>query len=285
MSESIGTGSEYQVTIPSYADNADIQTAIKLLMYGTEIPVTQNSQIQNSSLAGYIKTLDSRIDSLASTEVVQLTTPEDLNTRTSNGKFIQASNSNAETGTNYPTFLTKKWAGSLTVNVYDGNVFQFYEGQAGTSGAVTSQGFIAWRSLPKGQTWSPWVIASDTSHIHDDRYFTEQEVTDKLTALTKTSVGLENVDNTSDANKPVSTLQQEAIDGRLSLASGGTILSGAILLPSASPTNGLQAVTKNYVDTGLANKPTSIADNIFIQATAPTISSNPELKTGDLWFW
>ena len=33
--------------------------------------------------------------------------------------------------------------------------------------------------------------------------------------ITKTSLGLENVDNTSDVNKPVSTAQQTALDGKL----------------------------------------------------------------------
>jgi hypothetical protein len=33
--------------------------------------------------------------------------------------------------------------------------------------------------------------------------------------ITKTSLGLGNVDNTSDANKPVSTAQQTALDGKL----------------------------------------------------------------------
>jgi hypothetical protein len=46
--------------------------------------------------------------------------------------------------------------------------------------------------------------------------------TGTVAGITKTMVGLANVDNTSDANKPVSTAQQTAIDGRLAL-SGGTL--------------------------------------------------------------
>jgi hypothetical protein len=73
-------------------------------------------------------------------------------------------------------------------------------------------------------------------------------------------VGLGNVDNTSDANKPVSTAQQTAINGRLAL-SGGT-LTGALTL-SGPPTTNLQAATKAYVDnlaTGLTVKdPVAVA--------------------------
>lgn len=39
----------------------------------------------------------------------------------------------------------------------------------------------------------------------------------QLTGITKTQVGLGNVDNTSDANKPVSTAQQTALDAKSNL--------------------------------------------------------------------
>ena len=43
---------------------------------------------------------------------------------------------------------------------------------------------------------------SESSHTHDDRYYTESEIDTKIS----------NVDNTSDIDKPVSTAQQSAID-------------------------------------------------------------------------
>jgi len=76
--------------------------------------------------------------------------------------------------------------------------------------------------------------------------------TGTVSGISKAMVGLGNVTNTSDANKPVSTAQQTALDGKLSL-SGGT-LTGALVLPG-SPTTDLQAATKGYVDsvaTGLS---------------------------------
>ncbi|HET9412216.1 MAG TPA: hypothetical protein VFO38_05215 [Candidatus Saccharimonadales bacterium] len=39
--------------------------------------------------------------------------------------------------------------------------------------------------------------------------------------LVKADVGLDNVDNTSDANKPVSTAQQTALDGKVNVTNGG----------------------------------------------------------------
>jgi hypothetical protein len=76
-----------------------------------------------------------------------------------------------------------------------------------------------------------------------------------ITALNKSSVGLENVDNTSDADKPVSTATQTALDAKLSL-SGGT-LTGSLTLP-ADPSSSLHAATKQYVDntaSGIVAKP------------------------------
>lgn len=44
--------------------------------------------------------------------------------------------------------------------------------------------------------------------------------TGTVSGITKAMVGLGNVDNTSDANKPISTAAQAAIDNKLSLAGG-----------------------------------------------------------------
>lgn len=59
-------------------------------------------------------------------------------------------------------------------------------------------------------------------------------------SVTKAQVGLGNVDNTSDVNKPVSTAQQTALDAKLNL-SGGT-MTGPIVL-SADASASMQAVT------------------------------------------
>jgi hypothetical protein len=78
-------------------------------------------------------------------------------------------------------------------------------------------------------------------------------------ALTKTSVGLGNVDNTSDSSKPVSTATQTALDDKLDLAGGE--LTGALIL-HGDPSLSLQAATKQYVDntaSGVVAKPQVLA--------------------------
>ncbi|MBE0498587.1 MAG: hypothetical protein IBX43_05020 [Campylobacterales bacterium] len=81
-------------------------------------------------------------------------------------------------------------------------------------------------------------------------------------SVTKTQVGLGNVDNTSDVNKPVSTLQGQAIalkadDTSVLHKTGDEIKAGVLTLTSSpiipDPTAAQQAASKNYVDirTGL----------------------------------
>lgn len=45
-------------------------------------------------------------------------------------------------------------------------------------------------------------------------YATESYVQDQISGITKATIGLGNVDNTSDMNKPVSTAQQTALNGK-----------------------------------------------------------------------
>jgi hypothetical protein len=56
--------------------------------------------------------------------------------------------------------------------------------------------------------------------------YTDAEIAAAVAALTKSSVGLGNVDNTSDADKPVSTATQTALDAKASLA--GATFTGSV---------------------------------------------------------
>lgn len=62
-----------------------------------------------------------------------------------------------------------------------------------------------------------------------------------LTGLTKGQVGLGNVDNTSDANKPVSTATQTALDLKANLAS--PTFTGTVTLPAGQVVNGVTLTT------------------------------------------
>jgi len=75
------------------------------------------------------------------------------------------------------------------------------------------------------------------------------------TGITSSDVGLGSVNNTSDADKPVSTATQTALDLKANLS--GATFTGAITL-HADPSSSLHAATKQYVDntaSGIIAKP------------------------------
>lgn len=82
------------------------------------------------------------------------------------------------------------------------------------------------------------------------------------TGITKTHVGLANVDNTSDANKPVSTAQQTALNLKANLAS--PTFTGTVVVPDASftiaKTSGLQAALDGKTATGHTHVSANITD-------------------------
>jgi len=63
--------------------------------------------------------------------------------------------------------------------------------------------------------------------------------TGTVSGITSSMVGLGNVDNTSDANKPVSTATQTALDAKAPLAS--PTFSGTVTLPTGTVTSGMIA--------------------------------------------
>ena len=83
----------------------------------------------------------------------------------------------------------------------------------------------------------------------------DTKVSNAVAALTKSSVGLANVDNTSDANKPVSTATQTALDLKAPLASPG--LTGTPTAPTAA----------------VGTDTTQIATTAFVKAAIQDISS------------
>ena len=118
----------------------------------------------------------------------------------------------------------------------------------GTSGAVTID--LASTAVTAGNYGSSSSVGTFTvdaqgrltAASNSSISITASQVTD----LTKSSVGLGNVDNTSDANKPVSTATQTALDLKANLASPA--LTGTPTAPTAaSNTNTTQVATTAYV--------------------------------------
>jgi hypothetical protein len=109
--------------------------------------------------------------------------------------------------------------------------------------------------------------------------------TGTVSGVTKAHVGLANVDNTTDADKPVSTATQTALDAKLGLT-GGT-MTGKITL-DGDPTQALHAVTKQYVDSveaGLITRPAvraATTTNLSGTYTNGTLGVDAQINLGQL---
>lgn len=102
-----------------------------------------------------------------------------------------------------------------------------------------------------------------------------------LQSVTKSDVGLSNVDNTSDANKPISTAQQGALNLKANIASP-TFTGTPKSTTAAVGTNTTQIATTAFVKTAVDNSATTINDSIATHKadnTAHGIGDKSTLKT------
>jgi hypothetical protein len=100
--------------------------------------------------------------------------------------------------------------------------------------------------------------------------------TGTVSGIDKTMVGLGNVDNTSDADKPVSTATQTALDLKAPLASPA--LTGTPTAPTAAAgTNTTQVATTAFVGTAVSNLVGSAPELLdTLQELAAAIDNDPE---------
>jgi len=148
----------------------------------------------------------------------------------------------------------------------------------GTSGAVTvSLAATAVSAGNYGSSSSVGTFTVDaqgrlTAAANSAIAITASQVTD----LTKSSVGLGNVDNTSDANKPVSTAGQTALDLKANLAS--PTFTGTVTLPDNTVALGTKT-TGDYVQSLVAGTGVTLTNNSGETAT-PTIAIGQAVGTG-----
>jgi hypothetical protein len=159
------------------------------------------------------------------------------------------------------------------------------------SGAITVDlGLIQSRILNVTDTeigYLDGVTSSIQTQLNDKAPLASPTFTGTVSGVTKSHVGLGNVDNTTDANKPVSTATQSALDLKANLAgpsfTGTTnavdlTLSGNLTL-SGAPTSDLQAANKAYVDAATSGL------NVHASVKAATIENvnlNNQVEAGDI---
>lgn len=138
---------------------------------------------------------------------------------------------------------------------------QYYQNEGGALvavGATKAQGLLADSATQPGDNVS--TLTNDAGYITSAQA-PVQSVAGKtgVVTLVKGDVGLGNVDNTSDLNKPISTATQTALDLKANLASPA--LTGTPTAPTATAgTNTTQLATTAFVSTAVANETTNFND-------------------------
>jgi hypothetical protein len=119
------------------------------------------------------------------------------------------------------------------------------------------------------------VTSAIQTQLNDKAPIASPTFTGTVAGITKTMVGLGNVDNTTDANKPVSTATQTALDLKAPIAS--PTFTGTVTVPT--PVNSTDAATKAYVD--------ALGEGLHIHAsvmaaTTANINLDTDVENGDV---
>lgn len=102
--------------------------------------------------------------------------------------------------------------------------------------------------------------------------------------MTKAQVGLGNVDNTSDANKPISTATQNALNGKQATVTGGasTITSSNLTANRALVSNGSGKVAVSAVTSTELGYLDGVTSNIQTQINAKASTSYVDGLVGNI---
>ncbi len=118
-----------------------------------------------------------------------------------------------------------------------------------------------------------YFSGTDTATLTDLTVFARTLLDDANAAVARTTLVLGNVDNTSDANKPVSSAAQTALDLKANLASPTFTGNPAAPTPSAND-NDTSIATTAFVQTELADYATLASPTLTGNPLAPTPSAN-----------
>lgn len=99
-------------------------------------------------------------------------------------------------------------------------------------------------------------------------------------SVTKSQVGLGNVDNTSDLNKPVSTAQQTALDKKVDKVSGKGLSTNDYTTNEKTKLAGIESgANKTVIDSALSSTSTNPVQNKIVKTSIDEINTKISWKT------
>lgn len=264
--------------------------------------INANAEIDDSKLAT-IHTAGKVSNS--ATTATNLNTASAIVSRDSNGAFsagiITASlNGNASTATTLatartiagqsfdgsanisiaPTDLTGVTASAAEINILDGVTASTAEINVldGMTASTAELNLLDGATLSTTElNYVDGVTSAIQTQIDTKAPINSPTFTGTVSGVTKSMVGLGNVDNTSDANKPISTATQTALDLKAPLAN--PTFTGTVSGVTASHVG-----LGNVNNTSDADKPVSTATQTALDLKAnlasPTFTGTPSLPTG-----
>jgi hypothetical protein len=266
-------GALYPVTIPSYADNADIQAALKLYHYGSLAYNEENldpAALAPASVAAHFASIEQQLAEINPIVITPLQNAENLNEKTEIGYYSQDSNEDArsQNSVNYPVFPDVNgiaYAGLLTVINAENLIYQTYQMQN-----VEGRSILYVRSRNSLGTWLPWRRISDSTHTHDERYYQKFEVDSRLNTK-EDSISL-------TPNRVVIS----STEGRL--ATGTPTVTELGYLSGVTERIKENKLDTNFNNANANNRPAGrTAVGIFI--LDPNTGTPTGARAGDLWFW
>jgi len=120
------------------------------------------------------------------------------------------------------------------------------------------------------------VTSAIQTQINDKAPIASPTFTGTVAGITKTMVGLGNVDNTADASKPVSTAQQTALDLKSNIA--GPTFTGTVTVPTLDVTTTATGITKTMVGLGNVDNTADLSKPVSTAQATAIATAKSEVK-------
>lgn len=262
----------YNIELPELSDIANMQQAFYKYHFGTDDYPTDDSQITDTSVVGYLSNVIQQAQAIVddTAVVIQISTETDLNSLTGAGNGGNYLAVTVPADKNYPSNV----AGLLRVVITTAGtakfVFQTYQTIA--SGTAGNNSF--WRSAYNASgtitdsDWTAWKKAQNDPHDHDNLYYQKSVIDSRIdSSINSSSVVV--TDNTGKitSNSIISIADLQTLED---INVGDTRTIAARLADKANASH-------NHDD--LYHRKDS-QPRIYVRSTTPTGAS-----IGDLWFW